>query len=195
MDKFLVLERSIRSVNPDVTNEEWQFLKAGCEVKCFENKEFFIRVGEYQKAIGYLNFGLLRGYYLDEKGEEVTTRFVAENGYATHYSALINGEPSRYFFKCLEPSEMVLLPLEVIRVGFDRYKGLERFGRLIAEHILTSQEKRIESFQFLSAEERYLLFIRQNPTLFNRVSLSHLSSYLGIQRPSLSRIRQKIAKG
>lgn len=195
MDKLFTFEKSVKSVNPNLTLDEWEYLKEGCQIKEFNNKDEFIQEGELQKAIGFLNYGLVRGYYVDEKGEEITIRFVAENGYVTHYSALINKEPSKYTFKCLEPCEMVILPLEVIQNGYEKHKGLERFGRLIAENILTVQQKRIESFQFLSAEERYLQFIEEYPTLFNRVSLSHLSSYLGIQRPSLSRIRQKIAKG
>ncbi len=71
---------------------------------------------------------------------------------------------------------------------------IERFGRLIAEAVLKFQQKRIESFLFDTAEARYLEFIKENPGLFNRVSLSHLSSYLGIERQTLTRIRQKLAR-
>jgi CRP/FNR family transcriptional regulator, anaerobic regulatory protein len=63
----------------------------------------------------------------------------------------------------------------------------------MAEEILKMQQSRIESFLFLTAEERYLDFTMQNPDLFNRVSLTHLSSYLGIERQTLTRVRQKLA--
>lgn len=79
-----------------------------------------------------------------------------------------------------------------IQQGYDQFIGFERNGRLIAEAILQQQQRRIESFQFDSAEQRYLDFIQENPGLFNRISLTNLSSYLGIERPSLSRIRKKI---
>jgi DNA-binding MarR family transcriptional regulator len=55
------------------------------------------------------------------------------------------------------------------------------------------QQRRIESFLFENAETRYLDFIKENPDLFNRVSLSYLASYLGIERQSLTRIRKKLA--
>jgi DNA-binding MarR family transcriptional regulator len=54
------------------------------------------------------------------------------------------------------------------------------------------QQKRIESFLFENAETRYLEFVQENPDLFNRVSLSHLASFLGIERQSLTRIRKKL---
>ena len=44
------------------------------------------------------------------------------------------------------------------------------------------------------AEERYLDFIKNNQNIINRISLSSLSSYLGIERQSLSRIRKNISK-
>jgi len=69
---------------------------------------------------------------------------------------------------------------------------MEKFGRLVAENIIRILENRMESFHFKNAEERYLDFIKANPNLFNRVSLTHLSTYLGIARPSLSRIRKKL---
>jgi hypothetical protein len=67
-------------------------------------------------------------------------------------------------------------------------------GRLVAEKVLTILNDRVESFLFNTAEERYLKFINENPDLIQRVSLTHLSSFLGIERQSLSRIRSKIAK-
>jgi CRP/FNR family transcriptional regulator len=71
--------------------------------------------------------------------------------------------------------------------------NFERYGRLVAEEVLRRQQVRIESFIFQITEERYLDFIRTHKGLFNRVSLSHLCSYLGIERQSLTRIRQKLA--
>jgi len=42
----------------------------------------------------------------------------------------------------------------------------------------------------LTAEERYARIMRKNPDLINAISVKHLSSYLGIQPESLSRIRK-----
>jgi CRP/FNR family transcriptional regulator len=76
---------------------------------------------------------------------------------------------------------------------YQQLQGFERYGRLIAEEILKRQQARIESFIFQTAEQRYLDFIKYQPNLFNRISLSLLCSYLGIERQTLTRIRQKLA--
>jgi len=79
-----------------------------------------------------------------------------------------------------------------IQKGYEQFPIFERYGRLIAEEVLKMQQKRIEGFLFENAETRYLEFVKENPDLFNRVSLSHLASFLGIERQSLTRIRKKL---
>ncbi|MAO17051.1 MAG: cAMP-binding protein, partial [Muricauda sp.] len=147
-----------------------------------------------QKEVGFVCKGLLRRYYVNEKGNKITTGFINENNYATDYPAFIRQKPSKYFIECLEPSVIIKLPYDKIQEGYRKFKTSERYGRLIAEYVLTVQTDRVESLLFETAEERYLNFIDQNPDLVNRISLTHLATYLGIERQSLSRIRSKIAK-
>jgi CRP-like cAMP-binding protein len=118
--------------------------------------------------------------------------FFRENRYATHYPAFITQTPSKYYFQCIEPTTIVTVSYKHIQEGYEQFPIFERYGRLVAEEVLKMQQKRIESFLFENAETRYLEFVQENPDLFNRVSLSHLASFLGIERQSLTRIRKKL---
>ncbi|WP_218127825.1 Crp/Fnr family transcriptional regulator [Niabella drilacis] len=69
----------------------------------------------------------------------------------------------------------------------------ERFGRLLAQQAFNIVNERTESFLFKTPEERYLDLIEHHPDIFNNVPLYHISSYLGIQGPSLSRIRKRLS--
>lgn len=186
---------SIKSLCPKISGEEIGYLSIGLKITELQPKYFFIHANAIQKEIGYVYTGLLRAFYLNEKGNEITVNFIHENRYATHYSALISRTPSKYYFQCLEPTVLVTLSFEHIQGGYEKFTNFERYGRLVAESVLKSQQKRIESFLFETAEQRYLDFIQENPNLFNRISLSHLSSFLGIERQTLTRIRQKLARG
>jgi len=183
---------AIRRLNPKVSEEEWEFFQSGFNLQTYKSNEFFLEAGKRNHHLGFVTRGLVRGYYVNETGAEMTTAFVKENEWVTDYPSLLAGRPSRYNFQCLEPTTLIAIPYAHIVKGYDRYVGFERNGRLIAEEVLKQQQKRIESFQFDSAEHRYLEFIKENPELFNRISLTNLASYLGIERPSLSRIRKKI---
>ena len=93
----------------------------------------------------------------------------------------------------MERSCLVSLPFEHIASGYDRFPGLERYGRLVAEGVVKAQQQRIEGFLFENPEERYRRFVADELELFRRISLSALASYLGIERQSLTRIRKRIS--
>ncbi len=189
-----ILEQAIKQLYADIDKASLNYLLGQSNLQYYESNQIIIRAHKIQESIFFLTNGLVRAYYNDAKGNEITIRFINNSGWATHYSAFISKAPSKYTFQALEPCTALSIPFKAIQEGYLKHQGLERFGRLVAESVLRTQQARIESFQFLDAEARYLEFVQTYPALFNRVSLSHLSSYLGIQRQSLSRIRKKIAK-
>ena len=186
---------AVRTLCPNVSHTALNYLKSGLRVVELQPKHFFIHANVIQQEIGFVFQGLIRAFYIDIQGNEITVNFVQENRYATHYTAFITRTPGKYYFQCIEPTILVNLSYDHIQTGYDKFPDIERYGRLIAEEVLKFQQKRIENFLFDTAEQRYLDFIKENPDLFNRVSLSHLSSFLGMERQTLTRIRQKLAKG
>lgn len=179
-------------LNPKITDQEWDYFQSGFSLRTLKANEFFFEAGKRNHQLGFVTTGLVRGYYINQLGEDITTVFVPERQWVTDYPSLLMSCPSRYNFQCLEPTIIVSISYAHICNGYDRFIGFERNGRLIAEEVLKAQQRRIESFQFDSAEQRYQDFVKDNPGIFNRISLTKLSSYLGIKRPSLSRIRKKI---
>lgn len=185
--------KSFQTICPNAKIEELNYLESGLSVVELKAKHFFIYANTIQKEIGFVYSGLLRAFYIDNNGNEISVNFIRENRYATHYSAFITRTPSKYYFQCLEPTVLVTITYKHIQEGYQNFPIFERYGRLVAESVLKIQQKRIEGFLFDNAEARYLDFINENPDLFNRVSLSYLASYLGIERQSLTRIRKKLA--
>ncbi|MDF7821068.1 Crp/Fnr family transcriptional regulator [Runella sp. MFBS21] len=184
---------SVKVICPDISDEELSRFASKLTTIELNKKEFFIHSDKIQKSIGFITKGVVRAYFVDAEGDERTVGFYAEGDYATHYPAFITQTPSRYSIQCLEPTTLVCLSFENQQLLYQQSPVFERYGRIIAEEVLKAQQSRIESFIFETAEERYLHFMKRNAALFNRVSLSHLCSYLGIERQSLTRIRQKLA--
>jgi len=185
---------SVQAICPGVTSEELSLIASRLTGMELRKKELFVQSGKIQKTIGFIAQGLVRSFIIDRDGVERTVGFYPEGEYATHYPAFIMQKPSMYTIQCLEPTTFVCLSFDDIQSMYKQYPVIERYGRLIAEEVLKQQQARIESFVFQNAEERYLDFVRQRPSLFNRVSLSQLCSYLGIERQTLTRIRHKIAR-
>jgi len=185
--------QSLKTVCPALTDEECALFASKLTIHELKKRDTFLQAGKVQKAIGFIISGIVRSSYVDNDGNEITVGFYAEGDYATHYASFIARKPSNYTIQCLEPTLFACLSFEDMQWIYRQSPNFERYGRLVAEAILKRQQARIESFIFQTAEERYLDFIEHSPALFNRISLSHLCSFLGIERQSLTRIRQKLA--
>jgi CRP/FNR family transcriptional regulator, anaerobic regulatory protein len=183
----------IKSFCPDIPEQELYTFSTFLIEKKINKNDYIFSTEQVQKEIGFITNGLVRSFFIDKNGNEKTMRFHFENAFVTHYVAFITQQPSKYNYVCLEPTTVVMLSFDNMHLAYNTLPSIQKYGRMMAEEILKMQQYRIESFLFLTAEERYLDFIKQNPNLFNRVSLTHLSSYLGIERQTITRIRQKLA--
>ena len=173
-------------------DEELEFVKSNISILKLKKKQILIYENEIQKSIAFIYSGLIRSYFIDDNGKEINNAFFSENEFVTDYLAFIKQQRTKYTFECLEDCTLISIPFETVETAYERYKNFANFGRKIAEWALENRTKKYESFLFETAEERYLRFIAENKPILNRISLSHLASYLGIERQSLSRIRSKI---
>ena len=62
----------------------------------------------------------------------------------------------------------------------------------MSEQIFLNSKRRTEQLLFNSPKERYLSLIKEHPDFFQKYSLKHISSYLGITPTQLSRIKKEI---
>lgn len=191
LEKFL---NSVKTICPDITEQELDLFSSRLTIEVLNRKDIFLQSGKIQTSIGYIVEGLVRSFYVDDDGNEITVGFYAEDEYAAHYHAFLMRSPSKYTIQCLESTTLICLSFEDLKFLYKQSSIYERYGRLIAEKILIGQQERIESFIFQTTEERYVDFINNHKGLFNRIFISHLCSYLGIERQTLTRIRNKLAR-
>jgi hypothetical protein len=75
---------------------------------------------------------------------------------------------------------------------YETHPNWGKFGRLLAESFFNIAQTRTEEFLFFSHEQRYIRLLEEHPHIVERIPAYHISSYLGITNPSLSRIRKRI---
>ena len=183
---------SIINLCPDISAEALELYTSALRISRYERKDFYINRGDIQASTGYVLNGLVRAFYIDTKGNEINVAFIKENGYVIHYGASVRQEPSKYYFQCIEPTVMIDIPLDHVRICCARFAPMEHYLRLIIEQELYYKQQRIDSFIFENGEERYKRFLFENPDLMKRLTVSQLASYLGMERQSLTRIRKRI---
>ena len=183
---------SVRNLCPKISEEELIFFEGGLSLSEIPNKHFYIQAGEIQKQLGYVVKGLIRAFYIDDKGNDITVNFIKEKNFASHYTVFGSEKPSKFFFQCIENTTIVNISKEHLEKTTIIYPSFERYARLVIEQAHAELLERMQGFLFGNAETRYLDFIRDNTDLFQRVPMSQLCSYLGIERQHLTRIRKKL---
>ncbi|ADB38743.1 Crp/Fnr family transcriptional regulator [Spirosoma linguale] len=160
-----------------------------------DRHDFFNNPNSLCRHIGFIVKGIFRVYYVDPKTElEHNLYFATENNFITSLKSLLTRTTCPYIIEALEDAELFVMQYDHLQQLYERSHGWERFGRLLAEQYFLMNQLRSESLLMQTAEERYIDLITSQPDLLNRVSLGHISSYLGIKGPSLSRIRAQLAR-
>lgn len=155
--------------------------------RTLRRKEHFLKAGDVAEEIAFISLGLLRMYYLTEKGQEFNRSFASENTFCSAHASLVTKTPSRFFIQALEPSELIVFRQDKIYENpFWREVQL-----LSIERMFLVKEKREAQFLLDSPEVRYQTFLKDHPGLASRLPDHHIASYLGISAVHLSRIKKK----
>lgn len=156
----------------------------------FSKKEIILEAGEFTDDVYFICNGIVRIYYVKEE-KEITTWFIKENMvFAATYS-LLSGNANFSNYEALEDSNVLKIKYSTLEYYYKKYHSLEHLGRKMVESYFSNFMKRSFDVMFLSAEERYQLFVKQHPDLLNRVPLRYVASYLGLTQETLSRLRSK----
>lgn len=177
-----------------VTEEDCAFFEPHLKTRQLKTKDLFVSEGNVCREIGFIVKGAFRTYYI-VNGKEVNTCFFFENDFVVDYDSFLAEKPGKYFIEALEDAEILVFTADVLREAYNKSHNWERFGRIMAEQTYRMSTERVESFLFMTGEERYLKLQETQPILFNRLPLYHIASYLGLERETISRLRRKIAQG
>ena len=177
-----------------LSNEDFKTSEEFWRPKTYKKGDFYNLQGTVCTYFGFITDGVFRSYTIDEKtGEEKNVFLYSANGFVVSFKSFINQIPCDYYTQALTDATIIFIRYTDLLSLYHQSHQWEKFGRLLAQEAFNVTMSRIEGFIFKSAEERYLDLVKQHPDIFNNVPLYHISSYLGIQGPSLSRIRKRIS--
>lgn len=145
--------------------------------------------------LGLVVKGIFRIYYHDPKTDtDKNLFFFSENQFVVSFRSFISQNPCWYYIEAMEDSEIVFISYKDLSSLYEANSNWAKFGRLLAELFFSYAQTRTEEFVFFSHEERYLRLLEEHPNIVERIPSYHISSFLGITNPSLSRIRKRIKK-
>ncbi|RZK14814.1 MAG: Crp/Fnr family transcriptional regulator [Pedobacter sp.] len=161
-----------------------ELIKVGKKVK-------LLSVGERSNTIYFIVSGAARIFYLNKEGKETNTWFLFENELLISVYSFYTGKPSFEYIETLEDCRLIAVKRDKLDELYLQYMEFNFSGRKLTEFYHMRNEIQANELRMLSAKERYQNLLDRNPQLFQRVSLGHIASYLGISQETLSRIRKQ----
>jgi CRP-like cAMP-binding protein len=163
------------------------------QLKSYAKGEFYNPYKSVCAYMGFITQGFFRSYLIDSKGDEKNIFIYPTHQIVVTYKSFIHQVPCDYYTQAMTDAQTLCISLKDLQTLYQQSHAWERFGRLVAEKAFDIAIDRAEGMLFKSAEERYLDLVKHQPDIFNHIPLYHISSYLGIAGPSLSRIRKRLS--
>lgn len=192
MDSLKKLQQTIFSLHR-LPEADWDMFVRIITYKTYQKGDTLIKEGEHENYIYFLESGATRNYFLKE-GKEFTVAFHFSGEFVTAFYSLITGTPSIVTIEFLEDAKVMAILYSELEVFYQNSYHGATVGRKMAEMQYAHRLKKEMELLSLTAEERYIRLMERNPELVAAISVKHLSSYLGIQPESLSRIRKQYAR-
>lgn len=185
IDEFCTKELGI--TDPQLLHD-WQ---SSGKIKHVQKGEIIQNIGDIDSQVHILMDGLLRGFFFDLNGKEITDCFGFIPGTPV-MSCLGLNMPTPLCIEALETSTLLMIPLDVIQTLLETNLEMNRlYNRLLHTALMMHWQSKIMLAQH-GAPQRYQWFLEQFPGLIDRVTHKHIASFLGMSPVSLSRIRKAI---
>lgn len=153
--------------------------------------EVIAQEGEVQSSVYFLVSGVLRGFFLDAKGRDITDCFAFQCGDPA-VSCIKFGEPSFVSIEALTDCELFAIPVfDLMELVNDSPQLLRAYNGLLTNALRYHWSMKELMYQY-TAMERYQWFLKYYPGLIERVSGKHVASLLGMTSVTLSRLKRAI---
>ncbi len=186
-EKDQVVQAVLRMV--PLGEEEVEFVRARLISRPLKKGAHYFTMGFKNDGVGYLLKGLLRSYYYDEAGAEITAGFIEPGAFFA----------DKYSFQTDQPSERTIEALTDCQVwGLSEESLVEirhriQQWRLMEQHYLTELLKRKVNFQRKvvnsTTAEAYQHFRETYPVAAGFAPRYQIASFLGMSPFTLSRIK------
>ncbi|MEM1407870.1 MAG: cyclic nucleotide-binding domain-containing protein, partial [Bacteroidota bacterium] len=133
--------------------DEWQEFKAYWNPLSLEKGVKITKIGQVEDYFYYVYEGVVRGYAFKD-GEDISIGFSYKGDYSGAYDSFLTRNPSEWCMETTTDVELARIHHDDLMRMFDKYKSIERWGRLFNAKMLIGMSRRQVESRSYTAEER-----------------------------------------
>ncbi|MBT2560257.1 Crp/Fnr family transcriptional regulator [Pedobacter sp. ISL-68] len=178
-----------------MSEEEFNLSTEYWQIKRYKKGEFYNEYKNVCKHLGFVLSGVFRIYKLNQATlSEQNLFFFLENQFVSSFKSFLSQTSCEYYTESMTEAEVLYIHYDHLQRLYQTRPAWERFGRLLAEFVLGAVMNNTELLLFHKPQDRYAALQAAHPEIFRLIPLYHIASFLGIEAPSLSRIRRRLQK-
>lgn len=174
-----------------LNEQQMDFIRMHTKEIELEKDEYFSEAGKIPHQVGFILEGVIRGCYYNKAGEEITRCFVTENSIVVDYINFENNNASSESLQASTFCKLLVFSKKDWNAMSHSVAGWDNIKNKVIQNCLFYKSRKSPVIS-QDATTRYLEFMKNYPSLTNRVPLAYVANYLGITQQSLSRIRRNI---
>lgn len=174
-----------------LNNQETELISSKATEISLKKDELFSEAGKIPHQVGFILEGVMRGYYYDHTGEEITRCFISENNLVVDYLNFESDVASTEYLQACTNCRLMVFSKKNWDSLSELVEGWDNIRNKMVQ-VCMYQKSRKAPVISKDGTTRYLEFIENYPSLINRVPLGYIASYIGVTQQSLSRIRKNI---
>jgi CRP-like cAMP-binding protein len=165
-----------------------KFIIESCHSVKVKKGEKLHKSGEICDKIYFVTKGAIRGC-VKEANKDITTWITVENELVAAIYSFILQIPSYENMEAIEDSDLMAMSYTDMKKLYEIAPETNIMARRIYEKYYSDAEIRALIARLSKAEKKYEFFLKTYSHLSNRIPLTFIASFLGINLETLSRIR------
>lgn len=157
----------------------------------FAKKKNLLNEGQNCNSIYFVLKGLLRKFFINEKGVEQTTEFAIENWWMTDSFAFLHESTTEFYIQAVEQTDLLVIHRGAYYRMLEKHPAMEKYFRCVYQKAYAMAQMRVKFQYEYSREQLYHHFRKAQPQFLQRVPQYLIASYLGFTPEYLSEIRKK----
>lgn len=190
-DELRQLQKLIESVRP-LNGDDWDAFSGIWKPYIAGRKEVITVAGDMEPYLYFVTKGIQRVYYLDDQNREATLAFMYPPSFGGVVDALLLGQPSRYYYETLTPSEFLRAPNQELQTLMAQRPAIADMVRLGVTQTLSGILERLVEVQCFSSEDKFRNLLRRSPHILQLIPHKYLANYLGMDATNFSKLINKI---
>ncbi|GAB3899093.1 Crp/Fnr family transcriptional regulator [Larkinella knui] len=174
-----------------VSSLDQEIILSGVAPKAFQKGDYFLQEGQISPQIGFILKGVFQ-YFYNHDGDEITTYIALENNFVVSLGCFLKQIPAKENIRALTDTEVLVISKAQFDALRTQSAAFRQFYIELLEHEIVCIDESRFNLITLTAEERYLKLVAEEPQLLQKVPQQYLASILGITPRHMSRIRKNI---